>query len=67
MKPQIPCRVNGVDCPKRQPACSDTCPEYQKYHQHVVEVRERRRQEKEITRAVFERIEKFNRKPKGQR
>ena len=38
-KPNAPCKINGVDCPKRVLGCRTDCPEWQRYEAEQAEYR----------------------------
>lgn len=60
MIPVPPCKVDGVDCPKRYPGCSDHCEDFLKFRAAREEYNAHRHQTVVIEKVVFER--KWNKK-----
>ncbi len=47
-----PCKVNGVECTKRHPACSSSCPEFIKWKAWRDTVSQRRKDDLEVVKTI---------------
>lgn len=41
-----PCKINGIDCPKRHPGCHSGCPDYAEFDAEKQKERAQRMQER---------------------